>query len=380
MQPTATLALDFQPRLDGNAPGKELRDGLSAVLQVGQTLWVANDESATIERLTLAGGRAGAHVQFELRDYVDLPDRGKSGATPEVDVEGLDWADGYLWVAGSHSLKRCKPDPDDSPRKARKHLARIDCEPNRFLLARIPVAQRDGLPSLLKHDGRKRRAASLPASDKGNALIRALRKDEHLGPFMGLPGKDNGFDIEGLAVAGERLFLGLRGPVLRGWATVLELRPEDDGEGVLALARFGKQPREKVRKHFLQLGGLGVRDLCVQGDDLLLLAGPTMGLDGPVKVVRWPGGAVCEGPSLVPREQLQELLDLPCGTGCDHAEGLTLLRREAGAAPALLVVHDQPARERQPGESTLLADVFELPGQAPEQGHVPARLADKGST
>ena len=34
------------------------------------------------------------------------------------------------------------------------------------------------------------------------------------------------------------------------------------------------------RKHLLELGGLGIRDLCVDGDDLLILAGPTMDLDG----------------------------------------------------------------------------------------------------
>ena len=58
---------------------------------------------------------------------------------------------------------------------------------------------------------------------KGNDLTEALRGDEHLGSFLAIPGKDNGFDIEGLAVAGERLFIGLRGPVLRGWAVILEV-------------------------------------------------------------------------------------------------------------------------------------------------------------
>ncbi len=45
-----------------------------------------------------------------------------------------------------------------------------------------------------------------------------------------IPGKDNGFDIEGLAVREDRLLLGLRGPVLRGHAFVLELSLEQDGK------------------------------------------------------------------------------------------------------------------------------------------------------
>ena len=66
-------------------------------------------------------------------------------------------------------------------------------------------------------------AASLEKMNGHNQLIEALAEDEHLGPFlqMGLPSKDNGFDIEGLAVQGNQVFLGLRGPVLRGWAIIL---------------------------------------------------------------------------------------------------------------------------------------------------------------
>jgi len=56
-------------------------------------------------------------------------------------------------------------------------------------------------------------------------LLDALAQDPHLQAFINIPGKDNGFDIEGLAVppAGQ-LFVGLHGPVMRGWAVALELR------------------------------------------------------------------------------------------------------------------------------------------------------------
>lgn len=88
----------------------------------------------------------------------------------------------------------------------------------------------------------------------GNAesseLIEELRKDDHLRKFLDIPGKDNGFDIEGLAVTGNLVFIGLRGPVLRGWAVILELTLKEtnhDNGVVLKL--------ESIRKHFLQLGG-----------------------------------------------------------------------------------------------------------------------------
>ena len=62
-------------------------------------------------------------------------------------------------------------------------------------------------------DGRVLRAARLAGGRKNDALTRALRDDPHLGPFLSIPSKDNGFDIEGLAAApGGRLFLGCGDP------------------------------------------------------------------------------------------------------------------------------------------------------------------------
>jgi hypothetical protein len=230
------------------------------------------------------------------------------------------------------------------------------------VLARIPIREEGGLPVLVRKDG-KRRAQRLRGGTRGNALTRLLRDDRHLGPFMGLPGKENGFDIEGLALAGERMFLGLRGPVLRGWAMVLELRPQDDGE-CLALGVLEGRKRKRVRKHFLDLGGLGIRDLCLQGDDLLVLAGPTMGLDGPVRVLRWRGAAAREDDGLVTAEQLEAVLPLPHGEGCDHAEGIALLPAVEGGPPRLLVVYDSPAASRHVGDTGLRADVFAPPALA----------------
>lgn len=358
MKRPRTLLLEFQPSLDDAKGRKELRDGLSAVLQVGRTLWLANDESSTVERLVLDGARAGSHVQFALADLVDLPAGGRGPDAPEIDIEGMDEAGGYLWVVGSHSLKRCKPDPQDDDAKSIKRLARTEKEANRFLLARIPLVDDAGLPGLARKAG-GRRAQRLRGGTGSNELTRLLRKDKHLGAFIGLPGKENGFDIEGLAVAGDRLFLGLRGPVLRGWAVVLELRLADDGD-CLALVPLQGHKRRRVRKHFLQLQGLGIRDLFLDGEDLLVLAGPTMGLDGPARVLRWPGAARCETACVAGADDLEPVLELPFGEGCDHAEGMTLLRAPAGSPPALLVVYDSPAPSRQVGASGLRADVFAL--------------------
>ncbi|UJS24883.1 DUF3616 domain-containing protein [Thiothrix winogradskyi] len=338
----------------------ECRDALSAIVQIGDTLWVANDESIHLERLSYQGSDAdgnplyAAHTRFALHDYLSLP-VAADAEDNEVDVEGLAYQDGYLWVVGSHSLKRKKPQSDKSTEKGIERLVRIVPDPNRYLIARIPLNVVDGIPTL------QTPGVQLPLHANGNALMEALRDDPHIKHFLKIPGKDNGFDVEGLAVIGKRLFLGLRGPVLRGWAVLLEIEcVEDDNDPtVLTLARIGEEDRP-YRKHFLQLDGLGIRDLCVQGEDLLILAGPTMSLDGPVRVYRWQGGAKPDAESLIPRAVLEVVAEIPHGHGNDHAEGLCLFT-QGNDETALLVVYDNAAAGRKRGESGVLGDVFVLP-------------------
>jgi hypothetical protein len=75
----------------------------------------------------------------------------------------------------------------------------------------------------------RRTAACVRNSAKGSRLTHLLARDAHFGPFVALPGKENGLDCEGLAVgAGGRVFVGLCGPVLDGWAGVIELRVATD--------------------------------------------------------------------------------------------------------------------------------------------------------
>jgi hypothetical protein len=111
----------------------------------------------------------------------------------------------------------------------------------------------------------------------------------------------------------------------------------------------------RYRKHFLELGGLGVRDLCPDGDDLLVLAGPTMALSGPVRVHRWRAAAAA-GP-VVREAQLPVETVVTHGEGTDHAEGITLLGSDPRDPRArLLVVYDLPGPARRPWPDTLLAD------------------------
>jgi Protein of unknown function (DUF3616) len=378
MKRTGTALLEFNPELNKLSKDKALRDGLSVVVQIGDTLWVANDETISLERLsreTQSGEEAhkyAKHTQFPLNDFLQLPvpppsDPEDRDEIEEADVEGLDYRDGYLWLVGSHSLKRKKPDENESVKDNVERLAKIGRDGNRFLLARIPVIKEDSTYTLRKkgeHNGKKRNAAQLHGDDKSNDLTDALAADKHLRSPLSIPGKDNGFDIEGLAVVGDRIFIGLRGPVLRGWAVILEVEPKEDEDNPskLKLKKIGRDDRP-YRKHFLQLDGLGVRDLCVHGSDLLILAGPTMDLDGPVTVFRWPGGTDPEEESLIFADRLPILLQIPYGEGehkgKDHAEGMTLFSPDGGHARSVLIVYDSASKERFKETNAVEADIFD---------------------
>ncbi|WP_207461932.1 DUF3616 domain-containing protein [Azospirillum sp. SYSU D00513] len=349
-KPISTVRLEFRQ-------GSTAAQNLSAVERVGPCLFVASDEGAGIERLvTQDGALYGGHHGFSLADAFDLP----AGAEGEVDVEGMMEDDGWLWVVGSHSLARRKPKPEHDEKEALERLTEVRRDANRYLLGRIPLVEgQDGLPALAAEDG-ERRAGCLKFKDSGNALTKALRRDEHLGRFLDVPAKENGFDIEGIAVRGGRVFLGLRGPVLRGWACILELEVEAGKKGQLKLRRIGPDG-ERFRKHFIDLDGLGIRELTFDGADLVILAGPTMDLDGPVTVWRWADALDVKHERVIPRDRLSRVIDLPFGHGTDHAEGITRVER-AGAAPLLMVVYDSPAPERVNG-AVVLADLFVLPSR-----------------
>jgi len=154
------------------------------------------------------------------------------------------------------------------------------------------------------------------------------------------------------------VLVGLRGPVLRGWAVVLELRLED------VPGRADRLALGDCRKHFLWLDGLGVRDMCRDGDDVVVLAGPTMDLDGPARLYRWNRAVQQRGTEVVRGKTLTRLpVRLPLRPDgdepqerCDKAEGITLL--PDAAEPSLLVVYDSPADARlRDGGRTVLADV-----------------------
>jgi hypothetical protein len=213
------VSLRFDPELDRLGKDKSLRDGLSAAVLVENTLWVAGDETTRLERLSREPKDVYAgHVAFPLSEYLTLP----ASEEEEADLEGLDVANGYLWLVGSHSLKRTSPKPGKTVDENRKRLSTVGSDGNRYLLARIPLTTQGPVQVLkkeIKEPGTNRVAGQLLGGAKGSELTAALGKDKHLGAFLAIPSKDNGLDIEGLAsqkaaslwaCAGRSCVVGLR--------------------------------------------------------------------------------------------------------------------------------------------------------------------------
>lgn len=329
---------------------KALRN-FSAGTRVGVSLFLAADEHATIDRLThLPDGGWGSHEQYKLRDLLPLaePDQ-------EADIEGLSEDGGWLWVLGSHARTRPKAEKAEGERIDLNVLADLKDTRSRCLLARLPLVNHSGVYEPVRID-EHRCAGMLPQEHQGNALAAALAQDPLLAPFTRIPAKEGGIDIEGIAVCGSRVALGMRGPVIGGHGLILEIEIAVADHGELALAG------EPIRR-LVALEGLGVRDLKRHGNDLLILAGPTTALSGPCALYRWKNWVtdLPHDQTTVHLHRPQRLMEIPFGRGSDHPEGLALWALEDGTT-GVMVIYDSPADCRIDVDArTVIADIFRMP-------------------
>ncbi len=321
---------------------------LSAAARSGTTLFLGSDEGACIERLLWTGERWEGHDRLALDRWLPIDD------AEEADIEGLAVDDGWLWVIGSHARTRPKVAKDGKDRIDLTAFAELKDTRPRCLLARLPLALDPAtgrMTPVEQIDGR--RAAMLKQTGKGNALARAMHRDPLIGPFARIAAKEGGIDLEGLAVTGDRIAVGMRGPVIQGHAVLLEATAATGKRGGLKLAR-------PLYKRLLALDGLGIRDLKVAGDDLLILAGPTTALDGPCAIYRWTDwrNDPAQDANVVRLHRPERIIDLPFGQGDDHPEGLLLLDNSDGGHD-VVVIPDGPAAWRLAGRS-LTCDLFHI--------------------
>lgn len=334
-------------------PKKPVTEQLSAAVftENGKYLWLASDEELAIERLEkIDDGVYGNHQRYAIQDLLDGFDPKQS----EIDIEGLDYDGQYLWLIGSHSSKRKKA--KENPISGKQLTVRTD--QNRYLLARIPLV--DGK---LQKSTDSAHSAVLKRESNSNDLIKVLAQDPYLGEIISsnLPGKENGFDIEGFVIKNNKILIGLRGPVLRGIAILIEIELEEVKQGILTLKTIGTN-QKGYKLHFIDLNGLGIRELCFKENNLLILAGPTMSLDASMRLFQLNNPFNLPENSFTQQQKdlLEVLFDIPHGFQNDRAEGITLYPNE-NQNNSILIVYDTPNKERLSNNKfTVLADVFQL--------------------
>jgi hypothetical protein len=248
--------------------------------------------------LLVVGADEASHIQILKRSgeskFTLIKDGNFALASDEteLDIEGIARDKDYTWVIGSHSmgrksmlsldkLKQKQSSGDKlSENYNRERIATVAVEPTREWLYRLEI----------DNNGSVRRD-----SIRRGSMRDIFANHPVLGRFQNIPSKENGVDIEGLAVipGGDsekiRLFAGLRGPLLRGpLAVVLEVAAKDgsadDGRPILRI--------KLEETHYLALGGRGVRGMSGMKnakDGYLILAGPVGGEPTSYMLYHWNG-------------------------------------------------------------------------------------------
>ena len=269
---------------------------LSGVTVVGDYLVLGADEGHQLQILL----RAPDGDRWSLQQTVALAKKDQ-----EVDIEAITFGAGHLYVAGSHSLRRRRIKPDLSVRKNRERLLDIGEQNSRNRLYRLPFDSASGVLGKAEYID----------------LSKRLRKDPLLRPFTKLPSKENGVEIEGIALRDDRLYLGFRGPVLRdNYVPVMTLsfdRPKD------------------YELCFVRLDGQGIRDLVALDQGFLILSGPVNDAPGPFCLWWWDGADQIPGKDRTVRAA--RWLGEVSTPGGASAEGLALLAEGAGSAEVILV-------------------------------------------
>lgn len=262
---------------------KPLKGKLAAAKELsGAALWgsfliVCTDEGAELNVLDAATLKLVGKPSL-LKDDDD-----------EIDMEGAASDGRFVYIVGSHSMRREEDDDDDRPKKRRQ--SQVEPHEDSYSLFRLVLDERGEV-----------------ASSERISLRDLLRNDKTLGPYTKIPGKENGVDIEGIAVKDGWLFVGFRGPVL-------------PGNRVPVLCFEFDQPQNYLVK-LLELDGSGIRDMLAVQDGFLILTGPPGEEDGAYTLYHWSGGIPSQSDAVDGR--LTTVGDVPTD-GKSKPEGLALL-------------------------------------------------------
>jgi hypothetical protein len=229
--------------------------GAACVFPAGHCLAV-NDEKKYAQFFDIDG------TKLRPAKLIRLLPKGMGG---EIDAEGVayqppkeDGRPGYFYVTGSHGLSR----------RAGTFNA------SAFLLFRFPVEPKTGKPTFEFNDEED----VAPQIERTAFLRDTLRAQQELSPYAERHLNQCGVNIEGMAILGADMLLGLRAPSVNGNAYILRVALDDLFKPSVPPGRISP----------LALGsGVGIRDLAKVSNGVLILGGRSLGekpADGTVGV------------------------------------------------------------------------------------------------
>ena len=304
--------MEIRKGIDVSFKGAIEQRNISAIATWGEHAFIVSDEATQshgnyLQRFERSGEdfTAAANGLIEL-DVPEARAEDSEDTLREMDLEGLAVEGNSLYVIGSHSAKRKSVAAVDNTRE--KNRSRLTSaarrQPYRDCLLKIE----------LNDDGTKQ-------SITRTSLAEYLDTTEPFKTHRSVAGKENGVDIEGLAVKDGILYVGFRGPVLRGnYVPILRCKFSD--------------PPTECELLFVNLEGRGVRDLIAVKNGLLILAGPIGDGSETYRLCYWNGEDHVPGTDVERARQdlgLKSLGDLPMpdSRGPLKAEGMALVRETA---------------------------------------------------
>ncbi len=280
-------------------------EDVSALVKLGPLLVIASDETRAIQVLVPEAAPDRYRAQTPIRLLRGEEDRTEE----EFDIEAMALHGSTLYVLGSHCQTRGKVKGKKANHaKNLEALTEVKRRPERERLFRV---------TLDVHTGQ-------PARVECKSLTEVIRNDALLGRFFGIPSKENGIDLEGVAVDEEGLlYLGFRAPVLCGQLTPVLRLPFDDPT--------------RYRLLMVRLDGYGIRELVRVAGGFLVIAGPAGEIDVPGRFYFWDGGDCL--PDKGQASQPKLLGQIP---GPGKPEGLVVLKEDAGGWEVLVAYDGQP--------------------------------------
>lgn len=286
------------------------KEDVSAIAYFEDYMLVGSDESQNIINL----------LKREDQDFslvLDIPLSLDHAEDEEIDIEGMSIdEDGTLYVIGSHSSKRKIIKASKTYLANHQRLATVIAETRKNTIFKLKLDPKTG--QVLKRDA-------------NTQLKTVLEKNIILNRFLNIPSKENGIDIEGLAIYQEKLYLGFRGPVLRGNYVPVMVTEFDD------LLDY--------ELRYVQLDGNGIRDITRVQDGFLLIAGPVGDGRGAYQLYFWNGEDTIPGedrPDTSDYCQLIGEIPLPKKYPEAKAEGITVLENKGKKVTAMIVYDGAP--------------------------------------